>query len=109
MESRGKHFKNIREKYNGYYEKQIAICEAHGGDRRRVEVRILHCFFYFLFTKEMEKMGFLQSSIIFLKKNASIILTCVGGAGVIATSVTAVKATPKELALLENEKEEKGE
>ena len=54
-------------------------------------------------------MGFLQSSIIFFKKNASTILTCVGGAGVIATSVTAVKATPKALALLENAKEEKGE
>ena len=53
-------------------------------------------------------MGFLQSSIIFLKKNASTILTCAGGAGVIITSVTAVKATPKALALLENAKEEKG-
>ena len=54
-------------------------------------------------------MGFLQSSIIFLKKNTSTILTCAGGAGVIATSVTAVKATPKALSLLENAKEEKGE
>ena len=39
--------KYIREKYKVYYEKQIAICEAHGGDRRRVEVRILHCFFFY--------------------------------------------------------------
>lgn len=54
-------------------------------------------------------MGFLQSSIIFLKKNTSTILTCAGVAGVIATSATAVKATPKALALLENAKEEKGE
>ena len=54
-------------------------------------------------------MSLLQSSIIFLKKNASTILTCAGGAGVIATSVMAVKATPKALALLENAKEEKGE
>lgn len=54
-------------------------------------------------------MSLLQSSIMFLKKNASTILTCAGGAGVIATSVMAVKATPKALALLENAKEEKGE
>lgn len=45
----------------------------------------------------------------FVNQNASTILTCVGGAGVVATSVLAVKATPKALALLENAKEEKGE
>lgn len=45
----------------------------------------------------------------FVNKNASTILTCVGGAGVVATSVLAVKATPKALALLENAKDEKGE
>lgn len=54
-------------------------------------------------------MSLLQSSMIFLKRHASTILTCAGGAGVIATSVMAVKATPKALALLENAKEEKGE
>ena len=45
----------------------------------------------------------------FLKRNGSTILTCVGGAGVIATTVLAVKATPKALALLEEAKEEKGD
>lgn len=54
-------------------------------------------------------MSLLQRSILFLKRNASTILTCAGGAGVIATSVMAVKATPKALTLLENAKEEKGE
>lgn len=54
-------------------------------------------------------MSLLQSSMLFLKKNASTILTCAGGAGVIATSVMAVKATPKALSLLEKAKEEKGE
>ena len=54
-------------------------------------------------------MSLLQSSMLFLKRNASTILTYAGGAGVIATSVMAVKATPKALALLENAKEEKGE
>ena len=51
----------------------------------------------------------LSKSQLFLKRNSSTILTCVGAAGVIATTVTAVKATPKALLLLENAKEEKGE
>lgn len=54
-------------------------------------------------------MSLLQSSINFMKRNASTILTCAGGAGVIATSVLAVKATPKALTLLGKAKEEKGE
>lgn len=45
----------------------------------------------------------------FLNQNSSTILTCLGGAGVVATSVLAVKATPKALKLLETAKEEKGE
>lgn len=51
----------------------------------------------------------LSKSQKFLKRNSSTILTCVGAAGVIVTTVTAVKATPKALMLLENAKEEKGE
>lgn len=51
----------------------------------------------------------LHHSKLFLQRNSSTILTCVGGAGVIATSVMAVKATPKALRLLEEAKEEKGE
>ncbi len=51
----------------------------------------------------------LSKSQVFLKRNSATILTCVGAAGVIATSVTAVKATPKALLLLEKAKEEKGE
>lgn len=54
-------------------------------------------------------MNLLRGSMLFLKRNASIILTCVGSMGVIATSVMAVKVTPKALALLENAKTEKGE
>lgn len=45
----------------------------------------------------------------FLKRNASTILTCLGAAGVIATSITAVKATPKAEMLLREAEEEKGE
>lgn len=45
----------------------------------------------------------------FLKRHASTILTCVGGAGVVATTITAVKATPKALQLLDEAKKEKGE
>ena len=44
----------------------------------------------------------------FVKRNASTILTCVGGVGVVATSVMAVKATPKAWSRLELAKEEKG-
>lgn len=51
----------------------------------------------------------LSKSQLFLKQNSSTILTCVGAAGVIATTVTAVKATPKALALLDQAKEEKVE
>lgn len=48
-------------------------------------------------------------SKLYLKRNASTILTCIGAAGVVATSVMAVKATPKAVILLEAAKEEKGE
>lgn len=45
----------------------------------------------------------------FLKRNSSTILTWIGAAGVVVTTVSAVKATPKALLLLEEAKEEKGE
>ena len=51
----------------------------------------------------------LEASKLFFKRNGSFILTCVGAAGVIATSVTAVKATPKAIRLLEEKEKEKGE
>ena len=51
----------------------------------------------------------LSKSQMFLKRNSATILTCVGAAGVIATTVTAVKATPKAMMLLDKAKEEKGD
>lgn len=51
----------------------------------------------------------LAGSTLYLKRNASTILTCVGAIGVVATAVMAVKATPKALMVLEEAKEEKGE
>lgn len=45
----------------------------------------------------------------FFKRNGSTILTCTGAVGVVATTITAVKATPKALTLLEKAEEEKGE
>lgn len=51
----------------------------------------------------------LEHSKRFVKRNASTILTCAGGVGVVATAVMAVKATPKAMTLLENAKKEKGE
>ena len=53
--------------------------------------------------------GLLRSSTVFCKRNASTILTCMGGAGAVATTVMAVKATPKALQLIEDAKQEKGE
>ena len=46
---------------------------------------------------------------LYVRRNAPTILTCVGGIGVVATSVTAVKATPKALQLLEEAKADKGD
>lgn len=53
--------------------------------------------------------SFLRRSKVFINRNAPTILTVVGGIGVVVTTVMAVKATPKALALLEQAKEEKGE
>lgn len=44
----------------------------------------------------------------FLKRHSSTILTVMGTGGVIATSVLAVKATPKAMLLLEEARKEKG-
>ena len=51
----------------------------------------------------------LRHSKLFINRNASTILTCVGGIGVVATAVMAVKATPKAMLLLDEAKQEKGE
>ena len=51
----------------------------------------------------------MHRSNLFLKRNGSTILTCVGSVGVVFTSILAVKATPKALRLLEEAKKEKGE
>ena len=51
----------------------------------------------------------LHQSKLFLHRNSSTILTCVGAVGTVATTVMAVKATPKALMLLEEAEREKGE
>ena len=51
----------------------------------------------------------LHKTNLFLRNNASTILTCIGAAGVVVTTVMAVKATPKAQQLLEQAKKEKGE
>lgn len=45
----------------------------------------------------------------FVKRNGSTILTVIGGIGVIATTIMAVKVTPKAIQLIEKAKEEKCE
>lgn len=51
----------------------------------------------------------LHQSKKFLNRNGSTILTCLGGVGLIATSVMTAKATPKAMQLLEEAREEKGD
>ena len=51
--------------------------------------------------------GLIPTSKTFFKKNGSTILTCFGAAGVIATAISAAKATPKALLLLEEAEKEK--
>jgi hypothetical protein len=53
--------------------------------------------------------GVLPAIQLFLKRNSSTILTCIGAAGVVGTAVLAVKATPKATAMLVKAEEEKGE
>lgn len=45
----------------------------------------------------------------FWHRNAATVLTCLGGIGVVATSVMAIKVTPKALKKIEEAKQEKGE
>lgn len=45
--------------------------------------------------------------MLWIKRNASTILTCVSAVGVVATTIMAVKATPKAVQLLEKAKKEK--
>lgn len=49
----------------------------------------------------------LEYSKRFVKRNGSTILTCMGGVGVVATTVVAIKATPKAVKLLEQAETEK--
>lgn len=51
----------------------------------------------------------LHQSKKFLNRNGSTILTCLGGVGLIATTVMTAKATPKALQMLKEAKQEKGE
>lgn len=53
--------------------------------------------------------GLVAKSQLLFKRHGATILTCMGGVGVIATAVMAVKATPKAIALLEKATNEKGD
>lgn len=48
----------------------------------------------------------MKKAQVFLRRHSSTILTVMGAAGVVATTVLAVKATPKALELIEEEKNE---
>lgn len=51
----------------------------------------------------------LRQTKLFFKRNGSTILTVLGGIGVVATSVMAVKDTPKALRKIDEAKKEKGD
>lgn len=53
--------------------------------------------------------GLLRQAQRFCKRNTSTILTVMGGAGAITTTILAVKATPKAIKLIEEAEEIKGE
>lgn len=50
----------------------------------------------------------LRNAKRFFKRNSSTILTCIGVVGVISTAILSVKATPKAIGLIEEEKNIKG-
>lgn len=54
-------------------------------------------------------MGLISKGQLFLKRNSSTILTFIAAGGVVITTISAVKATPKALRAIEAAKEEKGE
>lgn len=51
----------------------------------------------------------IYKSALWFKRRSPIILTCIGAFGVAATAVTAVRATPKAMQILEAAENEKGE
>lgn len=51
----------------------------------------------------------LNRSKLFINRNGGTILTVIGGVGVVATTIMAVKATPKAVELLEQAKQDKGD
>ena len=53
--------------------------------------------------------GLVNKSKLYLQKHASTILTFLGSTGVVLTTVTAVRATPKAMQLIEEATDEKGE
>lgn len=50
-----------------------------------------------------------SSTKLFVSRNGSTILTCMGGVGLVATAVLTAKATPKAMTRVENAQKEKGE
>ena len=50
-----------------------------------------------------------QKAQVFVKRNSATILTALGSAGLVATTVMAVKATPKAMGLIKQAEEEKGD
>lgn len=77
-------------------------------DKKRAEG--CNCFsFLFSFLPKSNIRTCRKMNKQFWHRNASTVLTCLGGVGLVVTTVLSAKATPKALQLLKEAKEEKGE
>lgn len=86
---------------------RLSVRVRYGFNRPLAQLSRATVSLYFCFTKTTQKG--VEEMRQFWHRNASTVLTCLGGAGVVLTSVMSVKATPKVIKLLDEVKEEKGE
>lgn len=57
----------------------------------------------------MKGKQLIKQSCLYLKRHSPMLLTCIGAIGVIATTVSAIKATPKAIDILDSATNEKGD
>ena len=102
---------SFRENYIPYYERQLAqVVRATGGIPVVAGSTPVLFLLSFNFTINPGKVRRKMSrSKLFISRNGSTILTCIGGIGVVATAIFTAKAAPKAAALLEQAKKEKGD
>ena len=90
--------------FNGETVSSVGRAAPFGAGRRFESYTVSFCF-YQITDKGVGEMN----ARLFVKRNASTILTGLASIGVVTTAVMAVKATPKALKLIEEAEQEKGE